>query len=75
VLHWGPAHQVILEGEAQKKSFGTFCKKIFVYIKIVLVAESSINAVQSLQLEHGGLSNFYEIIYQSEILHINFLAL
>ena len=51
---------MILEGEANKKSFGTlaFLKKtICLHRKqLVLVAGSSINAVQNLQLEHDGLS-------------------
>jgi len=45
-------HQVILEGEAHIKSFGTLFFR-------PLVAGSSINAVQSLQLEHDGPSNLH----------------
>ena len=54
---------MILEGEAHKKSFGTlfflefYYKTICLHRKqLVLVAGSSVNAVQSLQLEHDGLS-------------------
>jgi len=59
-------HQVILEGEAHKKSFGTLFfrvllkKTICLHRKqLVLVAGSSINAVQSLQLELDGLSKLH----------------
>ena len=53
----------ILEGEAYKKSFGTLnfislLKTIYLHRKqLFLVAGFSINAKQSLQPEHDGLSN------------------
>jgi len=53
---------MIWEGKSHKKSFGTLFFRVLLknYLETIsLVAGSSINAVQSLQLEHDGLSNLH----------------